>query len=618
MHRPTHPVDIGCAVAHAGRAFALPLLVSNAKVTPAGASRQEVRPFRRLAAFVRPHMRRLIFGIIGMGLFTALSMLPPLFLRYLVDEVISPEEWGLLPTIIVLIVATPALAWTLRWFNRRTITVAGFRLIADMRMAIYRKVLSLSMRYHNDTSSGVIVNRLMDDVNLFREMVTGETVGIFTDLIVFVAAIIIIAALSPLLALMVFGILVLYVVTYRTFARRIEGAWRSYRTIYDRIAERLQETVAGVRQVRLYNREPVENRTFLNRTDESLRFSITSNMAAIGLNTATNAIAGYGSTAVAAVGAYLVLTGGLQYGDVLAINTYIFMALSPAIRFTGMAGQISETRVSMRRIVEILDQENDVTSPPGAPRMPKLDGKVEFSDVHFRYMPDVPLYQGLSITVEPGTTVALVGHTGCGKTTFTQLLMRQWDIQGGHLMIDGYDVRSVELRSLRDLFGVVLQSPVVFDGTIAENIAYGAPSASRDQIVEAAQTAEIYDAAMRLGDGLDTVIGTQGVKLSVGEKQRLSIARAIITDPVILVMDEATSSLDSESEALIQRALTTVLRGRTSFVVAHRLSTIVGADLIVVMDSGAIVEKGRHQDLMAIENGHYRHLYEELRSSVHR
>jgi ABC-type multidrug transport system fused ATPase/permease subunit len=576
----------------------------------------EAKPWRRLVVFVRPYMRRLIIGLIGMGIFTAVSMLPPLYLRFLVDNVIAAERWDLLPTIIVFITVSPALAWILRFFNRRVITVAGFRLIADMRMAIYRKVLSLSMRYHNTTSSGVIVNRLMDDVNLFREMVTGETVSIFIDLIVFVASFIIITLLSPLLAVMILGILVLYAITYRVFAKRIESAWRSYRTIYDRISERLQETVAGVRQVRLYNREPIENRSFLSRTDESLKFSLTSNMAAIGLNTATNAIAGYGSAVVAAFGAYMVLTGRLQYGDVLAINTYIFMALSPAVRFTTLAGQLSETRVSMRRIVEILDEGNDITSQPGAPPMPKLDGKVEFRDVHFRYVPDVPLYEGLTITVEAGTTVALVGHTGCGKTTFTQLLMRQWDIQGGNIMIDGYDLRSVEVGSLRDLFGVVLQSPVVFDGTIAENIAYGAPQASREQIVAAAQAAEIYDTAMRLADGIDAVIGTNGVKLSVGEKQRLSIARAILTDPVILIMDEATSSLDSESEALIQRALNRVLVGRTSFVVAHRLSTIVGADLIVVMDNGKIVETGRHPELMRIENGHYRNLYEELRSSV--
>jgi ATP-binding cassette subfamily B protein len=290
------------------------------------------------------------------------------------------------------------------------------------------------------------------------------------------------------------------------------------------------------------------------------------------------------------------------------------MAIHPAVRLTTIAGQLSATFVSVDRIGEVLAEPVDIQSKPDAPKMPRGNGAIEFRDVTFRYEADTPLYENLSLNVEPGTTVALVGHTGCGKTTLTTLMMRYWDIQGGQILIDGISIRDVELRSLRRLFGVVLQDPIIFDGTLAENIAYGQTGATRAEIQEAARAAEVWELAQSLPDGFDTIVGKHGVKLSVGEKQRVSIARAILRDPTILVMDEATSALDSESEALIQKSLARVLKGRTSFVIAHRLSTITKADMIVVMDAGRIVETGTHEELLATEGSAYRRLHDELLS----
>jgi len=296
----------------------------------------------------------------------------------------------------------------------------------------------------------------------------------------------------------------------------------------------------------------------------------------------------------------------------MAMNSFLWMAVSPAVRLTTIAAQLEETFVSVKRILQILGESVDIRSTEGAPNLKCSLGRVDIHDVDFSYVPNKPLYRGLNLEVEPGMTVALVGHTGCGKTTLTSLLMRHWDVQGGAILVDGVDIRNVNLRSLRSAFGVVLQKPVIFDCTLAENIAYGHPRASLASIEEAARVAEIHDLALRLPQGFDTMIGTQGVKLSVGEKQRLSIARAILKDPRILIMDEATSALDSESELLIQRALERILKDRTSFIIAHRLSTITRADLIVVMDAGRIVEQGTHEELVAIPDGVYRGLYEEL------
>ncbi len=571
---------------------------------------------KKLLPFLKPHIRPLVVGMIGMGVFTVLSLLPPLLIRSLVNDVVEPKAWQLLAPLVGVIVLVPVTYNLLQFGNTWIIRRSGYKLIRDIRMRIYEKIFSLSMNFHQDRSSGLLVNRLMDDVNALMQLVTGDTFHLFIDAIVFIFSITIVSTLSPLLAGVLVVIIVLYVLAYRHFAKRIRRSTTTFRRYYDRITERLEETVAGVRHVRIYNRELWENDQFLDRTNESLRHAMSSRLNSVSLSTVCTMIAGFGSAAIAVTGAYFVLRGRLKYGDVFAINSYIWMALNPAIRFTSVAAQLTETFVSVRRIWEILDEKPLVESKPGAMELPRGAGAVEFDNVVFSYTHDIPLYRGLSLSVAPGMSVALVGHTGCGKTTLTSLLMRHWDIQGGSIRIDGYDIRDVSLESLRKIFGVVLQDPVVFDGTLAENIAYGLRNATTEQIEEAARVAEIYDLAMKLPDGFDTVIGTTGVKLSVGEKQRLSIARAIIKDPVILIMDEATSSLDSESEALIQKALSRILHQRTSFIVAHRLSTITSADMIVVMDAGAIVEQGTHRELMRIENGRYRRLYEELRGSV--
>lgn len=555
-------------------------------------------------------------GLLGMGVFTLLSLTPPLLMRYLVNEIVVPRAWDLVLPVILLMIVVPVLSVLVQFVNTWLIRLSGYKLVHDLRLKIYQKIFTLSLDFHQENSSGLLVNKLMDDVNAVMTLITGETVTLVIDITVFILSVTIVFTLSPVLGFILIGMLVLYVLAYRFFSKKIRTSTSSFRFIYDRISERLEETVAGVRHVRIFNKEVWENDRFLGRTNSSLRYAMSTRINSVTLSTVCNMIAGFGSAFVVVVGSYFVLQGKLLYGDVFAISSYIWLALNPAIRLTNVAAQLTETFVSVRRIFDLLDEKPLIESQINAPTLSRGEGSVEFKDVWFAYTPDVPLYRGLNLEVTPGSTVALVGHTGCGKTTLTTLLMRHWDIQKGKILIDGVDISSVELRSLREYFGVVLQDPVVFDGTFAENIAYGVKYVSREKIEEAAKVAEIHDLASRLPDGYDTYIGTTGIKLSVGEKQRLSIARAIIKDPVILIMDEATSSLDSESEALIQKALARILKGRTSFIVAHRLSTITSADMIVVMDAGNIVELGKHRELMRIRDGLYRKLYRELQGSV--
>ncbi|MBN2712090.1 MAG: ABC transporter ATP-binding protein [Planctomycetes bacterium] len=569
---------------------------------------------RRLYPYLKPHRKRLLLALAATTVFTLLSLIPPLLIRYLVNNVIKPQAWHLVPLIVISIGIVPIMAAAVRFINVIGIMLTSRGLISGMRKAMYEKVLNLSMKYHTTLSSGAIVGRIMDDVNMLQRVLTGETVRLVVDVIVFVFSLTIVVMISPMLCILLLIMLVSYVKVYWHYRRKIKYATEQYRSVYDQISGRLQETISGVKQVRIYNQEEFETNMFLDRTNRSLEQVVTGRKSTIGLRIACTAISGYGSTVICGVGAYMVIKGQMSYGDLHAVNSYIWMAINPLVRLTNMIAQLEETFVSIGRIMDVLEEKPDVSTNDDAPDIKRGPGRVEFSDMHFAYTPDMPLYQGLNLKVEAGQTVALVGPTGCGKTTLTQLVMRQWNIASGCISIDGTDISSVNLRSLRKLFGVVLQNPVIFEGTIAENIAYGMKNASREDIETAARAAELQDLYERLPEGLDAVLGTYGIKLSVGEKQRVSIARAILRDPEILIMDEATSSLDSESEALIQKALARVLKGRTSFIVAHRLSTITGADKIVVMRSGAIIEEGKHDELLEIEDGLYRRLYEELKN----
>lgn len=576
---------------------------------------------RRLWVFLRPHRRLLAWGGITTLLLAAGGVLPPLVMRAFFRDVINvgphaPSAMDKLPWVLGAMFLVPFAINLLDRVNGYAMALAGTRFVTSMRNALIRRILVHDMRFHGETLSGTLVGRLMDDVSRVQSLITPETMRAATDVFVFVFTVGAVFYFSWILGLALTLMLVGYVLAYRYYVKRIRRASRSWRHYFDIVNGRLQENLAGARAIRIYNREDDENLLFRGRQELSNDRALDLQMANASLGTVCTFVAGMGSTVICGVGVWLALgwekPGDFAYPDLVAVDAFVWMAIHPATRITNMAAQFADVFVSVGRVLDIMDDAPRIVSAPGARPMPDGPGAVEFRDVHFAYDPAKPLYRGLSLSVPAGSTVALVGHTGCGKTSLTTILMRYFDVQEGSVSIDGADVRSVTLESLRRVFGVVLQDPVVFEGTVRDNIAYGRPDASDPAVRAAAEAAEIHTTIERLPQGYATELGTRGVKLSVGQKQRLSIARAILTDPRILVMDEATSSLDSESEALIQKALARLLAGRTSFVVAHRLSTIRNADAIVVMDQGAIVEQGTHERLMAMPGGRYRHLYEEM------
>jgi ATP-binding cassette, subfamily B, bacterial MsbA len=567
---------------------------------------------REIIPFIKRFRRRVLFGMAGTCAFTLISAAPPLLIRSLVDKVIEPKVWHLLPLLAGSIILAYLLSALIRFSSSISIVGTTQRIVVLLRRRMYNHILRLGMRFHGENTGGMLVNKLMSDTGQIERLVSVETLHVLAEVVTFVFSLVVVFSISVQLSLVLCLMLLLDFASARYFSRRIQHAGESYRSQMDAISGRLQEILAGAKQVRIYNRESWETANFLERSTESLKKSFVASLNSVGLGIACTAISGFGSTAIIGLGAYMVLRNEITHGDLIAFNTYVWMAINPAISMATMAGHFAETFVSAERVGNILAENQAVKSAPGARNIQRGPGAVEFRNVTFHYSEDVPLFNKFNLQIRPGSTVALVGATGCGKTTLVSLLMRQWDVNDGAILIDGTDIKTVDLESLRKLFGVVLQHPVLFEGSFAENIAYGAPRASRAQVERAARLAEIHELAMSLPMGYDTIIGSKGISLSLGEKQRISIARAILKDPAILILDEATSALDSESEALIQKALAKALVGRTSIVVAHRLSTIVGADMIVTMSQGRIVELGTHEELMAIEDGLYRSLYSKL------
>lgn len=578
--------------------------------------RNKRQQFATLLPLIRPYYPYVAGALAITIVLTVLGLLPPLIMRALIDRVFTAGEWQLIVPLVGAHALVPVMSGFISFGNTLVISYTGRRLVFDMRTRMYRHLLRLSMKFHGDMSSGAVMSRLMSDVNMVQGLITGNTITMVTDIVSFAFAVVVTFSLNWKMAIILWTILPLYVVNYKFFVKRIRRANVAYRRTMDRIAGTLQERISGTRRVRAFVREQDETETFLADTQEGLKYSMQGTVQSVTFSTASRLTWGIGSTVLYITGTWFALRGEMTYGSVTAFMAYAGQVIGPALRFTELANQFEQVMVSVERIFEVLDTEPDIVEKPDAVELPRAAGHVEFDHVQFGYLPDQPVLHDIDLDIPAGTMVALVGHTGCGKTTITTLLMRLWDIQQGAIRIDGHDIRDVTLRSLRRQIGVVLQDPVLFNATIADNLRYGIPGAPIERVMEVAKAAELHETIENLPDGYDTEIGGgSGIKLSVGEKQRLSIARAIITDPAILIMDEATSSLDSESEALIQKALEKVMENRTSMVIAHRLSTIVEADIIIVMEAGNVIEMGSHSDLVS-QGGHYADLYNQQHGAL--
>jgi ABC-type multidrug transport system fused ATPase/permease subunit len=558
---------------------------------------------------VLAHRWRLALGLALMLASRLAGLVLPASSKYLIDDVIGKHKANLLP-LIALAVGVATLVQAVTGFAlSQVLGVAAQRAITDMRKRVQEHVSRLPVSYFDSTKTGVLISRIMTDAEGIRNLVGTGLVQLVGGFVTAAISVGVLFWLNWKLTAVTLTVLILFGTGMAIFFKRLRPIFRERGKLNAEVTGRLGETLGGIRIVKAYSAERRERYVFASGAHRIFRNVAASMTAISGTGAFATAIVGGIGVLMILVGGGDVLAGRMTVGDLFMYIFFTGLMAAPMVQIAAIGTQITEAFAGLDRIREIRqlateDQEDAVRAPVG-----EIRGEVAFEDVWFEYNPGVPVLKGVTFTAPAGTTTALVGASGGGKSTLISLVMAFSRPKAGRITIDGRDLATIRLHEFRRAIGVVLQENFLFDGTVAENIAFARPDASRTQVEAAARVAHADEFIRGFADGYDSVVGERGIKLSGGQRQRIAIARAILADPRILILDEATSSLDSESEAQIQDGLRSLRRGRTTFVIAHRLSTIVTADQILVLESGEIVERGTHRQLLAL-GGRYRQLYD--------
>ena len=570
-----------------------------------------LQQFRRVLRYVQPYRGWMTFSIVTLLVTTGLGLILPWVVQNLVDYVLIDKDLARLNQLGTLLFAVFIVQGVFSFAHRLSLAYVGERAIADIRIQLYSHLQTLSLKFYADRRTGEIVSRLTNDVTILQSAITENVVALLRQAVTLVGAAVLLFILNWRLTLIILMGIPLISLSMVFLGRKIRAASKQ---VQDKLAEAanvLEETVAGVRIVKSFAREAHEIGRFSSKINETY----TAAMQRAKISAILAPIIGFMAFASITItlwfGSYEVIQGNLTAGGLVAYLVYTMMVAAPIATLAGLYAQFQSALGATERLFELLDTAPDIADAPHAQPMPAMRGDVRFEQVSFDYGAAVPVLRDVSFEVAHGQVVALVGPSGAGKTTLVNLIPRFYDAVAGTVTIDGRDIRDVTQLSLREQIGIVPQETLLFSDTVLENIRYGRLEATRAEIEAAARAANAHDFILRdLPDGYETLVGERGVKLSGGQRQRVAIARAILKDPRILILDEATSSLDSESEKLVQEALERLMHGRTSFVIAHRLSTIINADWILVLDRGQVVAQGTHAALLANREGLYTRLYE--------
>ena len=563
---------------------------------------------RRLLGELRPYGRQLILALVLVVLGALSQAGGPWLIGRAIDRSILGGDPRGLARIMLLLLGVYLVGTLASRGQIRQIGSVGQSILASLRERIFERLLRLPLGYFDRRPVGDLMSRVTNDVDTLNQLLSQGLTQLLGSLFSLIGIVVAMLLLDWRLALVCFTIIPAMLLTNVYFARRARRAFRTTRETVGSATAGLQEEIVGVREAQAFNRtetniERFRERNAANRTANVEAVAITSAFAP-----AIDVLSTLSTAVVIGYGGYLVVTGTLTVGLLTAFLIYVQQFFRPIQLASQVYTQAQAALAGAERIYNVLDEPREPTDPPGTPQLYSVEGRIDFERVTFAYKPGRPVLEDIDFHVEPGQTVALVGPTGAGKTTIANLIPRFYDVSAGTVRVDDHDVREVERRSLRGQIATVLQEPFLFSGTIAENISYGRMEATREEVEAAARAVSAHSFIAALPDGYDTELGAGGGRLSQGQRQLLSFARAVLADPRILILDEATSNVDTRTEALIQEALGTLLKGRTSIVIAHRLSTIRNADLILVIEAGRIAERGNHVSLLA-RGGLYADLY---------
>lgn len=563
----------------------------------------------RMLLYIWRFRRRASLLILAILCSTIVNLLPPFLFSLAIDRFIADLDFGGLALLSVAYVAVSVVTFAADFSQRYLIDWLGGKMEYDMRTDMFRHLQRLSLRYYAQREVGRIVSRVTNDVDKISEMITSGVTSVIADLVTLCGIIAIMLWMNIRLSLITFTVIPMIVAFMLVWGRRVRTVYRQTRRTIASVSAKIEESVSGMREIQSFSQETASRHEFEQANISNMEANVEAGRIMSAFWPAVSIFGAIGNCLVLWFGGTAVMNGTLTVGVLFAFMSYLNRFFWPIQDLSLFWNNVQSAMAAAERVFDILDTELEIEDKPDALKLPPIEGKIAYEHITFGYDPAQPVLQDIDLVIKPNTTIALVGPTGAGKTTMINLLYRFYDPQKGRITVDGHDLTEVDLKSLRSQMAIVLQDPFLFSGTVKENISYGNPEACDDEIMAVAKSVGAHAFIEALPEGYETDVRERGGRLSMGQRQLVSLARALMANPRILIMDEATSSVDAYTELIIKQALERVLRDRTSIVIAHRLSTVRNADLIVVLDEGKIVEMGKHNELIGRE-GLYSKLYE--------